>query len=248
MDKTTDKQRPVPARFYIDIVLAIGFWVWISAGLQHSFRHGLLFWSCLVVAFFAATLKVRLPGIEGTFSLGFVGSLVAIQELDFAEAIAVGTLVALTQCFWKPLRRPTAIQVAFNAANIANSTTVAYGVYRGFLSSSPDSCSLVLLTAAAAFYVVNTGTVASLLCLLERKPLAQMVEHWGVWSFSYYLAGALLAVFVQSIAGLPLVPLVLLLPLLIAHVVYRGYMKCHAESEGSPSFMESEMRAPAKHV
>lgn len=246
MDKTTDKQRPVAARLYIDIVLAVGFWVWISAGLQHSFRHGPLFFSCLVVALFAATLKVRLPGIEGTFSLGFVGSLIAIQELDFAEAVVVGTLVAVTQCLWRPERCPTAIQVAFNAANIANSTTVAYGVYRGFLSSSPDSCSLVLLAAAAAFYVVNTGTVASLLCLLERKPLAQMVEHWGVWSFSYYLAGALLAVFVQTIAGLPLVPLVLLLPLLIAHLVYRGYMKCQVESEGGV-FTDGEARVPAKH-
>ena len=70
--------------------------------------------------------------------MGFVGSLVAIQELDFAEAVAVGTLVAVAQCLWRPERRPMAIQVAFNAANIANSTTVAYGVYRGFLSSSPD--------------------------------------------------------------------------------------------------------------
>jgi hypothetical protein len=238
----------VAARVYIDIVLAVGFWVWISAGLQHSFRHGLLFFSCLVVALFAATLKIRLPGIEGTFSLGFVGSLVAVQELDFAEAIVVGTLVAVTQCLWKPERRPTTIQVAFNAANIANSTTVAYGVYRGFLSSSPDNCSLVLLAAAAAFYVVNTGTVASLLCLLERKPLAQMVEHWGVWSFSYYLAGALLAVFVQSIAGLPLVPLVLLLPLLIAHVVYRRYIKCQAEATDSSPFTGREVQVTAKHV
>jgi hypothetical protein len=244
----TDKKTPLAARFYIDIVLAVGFWVWISAGLQHSFRHGLLFFSCLVVALFAATLKVRLPGIDGTFSLGFVGSLVAVQELDFAEAVVVGTLVAVTQCLWRPERCPTTIQVAFNAANVANSTTVAYGVYRGFLSSSPDSCSLVLLAAAAAFYVVNTGTVASLLCLLERKPLAQMVEHWGVWSFSYYLAGALLAVSVQSIAGLPLVPLVLLFPLLIAHVVYRRYIKCQTESEGSRSFTDGEARVPAKHV
>jgi hypothetical protein len=244
----TDKQTPMGARIYIDVVLALGLWVWISAGLQHSFRHGPLFLACLVVALFAATLKIRLPGIEGTFSLGFVGSLVAVQELDFSEAVVIGSLVAVTQCLWRTQQRPTAIQIAFNAANIANSTTVAYGVYRGLLSSNPDTCSLGLLAAAAAFYVVNTGTVASVLCLLERKPLAQMVEHWGVWSFSYYLAGALLAVFVQSITGLPLVPLILLLPLLIAHVVYRGYIKCQAGATDSHPLTEREVRVPAKQV
>ena len=87
-----------------------------------------------------------------------------------------------------------------------------------------------LLWAAALFYVVNMGTVAGVLCLLEHKSLNCMVEHWCIWSFSYYLAGALLALFVQSIAGLPLVPLTLILPLLIAHVVYQGYIRCLKES------------------
>jgi len=230
------EQPPVSAVLYIDGVLAVGAWVGISAGLQHSFRHGALFWACLIVGVFAATLKVPLPGTEGAFSLGFVGSLVAVQQLDFSEAVVVGTLVGITQTLWKTRRRPKPVQIAFNAANVANSTALAYGVYRGLLCSNPDSCSLVLLAAGAAFYVVNTGTVASLLCLLEGKPLGQMLEHWCVWSFSYYLAGAFLAVFAQSIAGLPLVPLVLLPPLFIAHVVYRGYVAGRKESADNEVF------------
>jgi hypothetical protein len=228
----SDKQTPVSAKLYIDIVIAAGAWVWICAGLQHSFRNGALFWACLLVGLFAATLKVRLPGVEGTFSLGFVGSLVAIQELDFAEAVVVGTLVGVTQSLWRPSRRPLAIQVAFNAANVAISTAVAYGAYRGgLLNDSSNSCALLLLSAATLFYVVNTGTVAGVLCLLEHKSLNCMVEHWCLWSFSYYLAGALLALFVQSIAGLPLVPLVLLPLLFIANILYRGYVGCLAESD-----------------
>src|SRR5579864_5195242 len=206
-----DRQTSPSVRLYSEAVLAVGGTVWIYAGLQHSFGHGTLFWACLAVALFAATLKVRLPGVEGTFSLGFVGSLVAIQELDFAEAVVVGTLVGVTQSLWRPIRRPLAIQVAFNAANVAISTAVAYGAYRGGLvNDSSNSCALLLLSAATLFYVVNTATVAGVLCLLEHKPLAHMLEHWCVWSFSYYLAGALLAMFLQSIAGLPLVPLALL--------------------------------------
>jgi hypothetical protein len=227
----SDQKTPVHAQFYIDVVLAIGACVWISAGLQHSFRHGALFWACLVVGLFAATLKVRLPGIDGTFSLGFVGSLVAIQELDFAEAVVVGTLVGVTQCFWKPARRPLAIQVAFNAANLANSTAIAYCAYRGGVLNDSNNCALLLLSAATLFYVVNTGTVAGVLCLLERKSLAYILEQWCLWSFSYYLAGALLAMFLQSIAGLPLVPLALVPLLFIAHIVYRAYVGRLAEPD-----------------
>lgn len=227
----TDKQTPVAARFYIDLVLAVGLWVWISAGLQHSFRHDVLFWACLSVGLFAATLKIRLPGVEGTFSLGFVGSLVAIQELGFAEAVLIGTLVGVTQCLWKPARRPLAIQIGFNAANVGNSTAVAYIAYRGGIGNDDGTSSAwLLLSAAALFYIVNTGTVAGVLCLLERKPIANMVEHWCLWSFSYYLAGAFLAIFMQSIAGLPLVPLILLPLLLIAHLVYRSYIECRADA------------------
>ena len=168
--------------------------------------------------------------------MGFVGSLVAIQELGFTEAIVIGTLVGVTQCLWKPRRWPSTTQLTFNAANLANCTAVAYCVYRGLLSSSSGAGSLALLAAGAAFYVVNTGTVASLLCLLERKPLAQMLEHWCVWSFSYCLAGAFLAVFLQSVAGSSLVPLILLPLLFIAHVVYRGYVGRLEEAADGQAF------------
>ena len=239
----SDKQTPVSAKFYIDIVIAAGAWVWICAGLQHSFRNGALFWACLVVGVFAATLKVRLPGVEGTFSLGFVGSLVAVQQLDFTEAVVVGTLVGVMQSLWRPLRRPLAIQVAFNAANVANSTAVAFGAYRGWLLNTPNNNSAwLLLWASTLFYAVNTGTVSGVLCLLERKPLGQMFEHWCLWSFSYYLAGALLTVFLQSIAGSPLVPLALLVPMFIVYFVYRGHIKYRRElNQSDQAFTDHEV-------
>jgi hypothetical protein len=225
-----NRQTPTSVRLYSEAVLAIGTTVWIYAGLQHSFGHPALFWACLAMALFAATLKVRLPGVEGTFSLGFVGSLVAVQQLDFTEAVVVGTLVGVMQSLWRPLRCPLAIQVAFNAANVANSTAVAFGAYRGWLLNTPNNNSVwLLLWASTLFYAVNTGTVSGVLCLLERKPLGQMFEHWCLWSFSYYLAGALLTVFLQSIAGSPLVPLALLVPMFIVYFVYRGHIKYRRE-------------------
>jgi hypothetical protein len=103
----------------------------MHAALWHSFRPSALFWTCVVTAVAAATLKIRLPGVDGTFSLGFVGSLIAIQHLSFAEALAVGVV----QSPWNPSQRPLPMQVLFNSANLANSTAVAYAVYRGWLLS-----------------------------------------------------------------------------------------------------------------
>ena len=107
----------------------------------------------------------------------------------------------------------------------------------------------MLLTAAAAFYVVNTQEPSPACCACWNADRSHKWLSTGAWSVTrYYLAGALLAVAVQSIAGLPLVPLVLLLPLLIAHVVYRGYMKCQAEATASSPFTGREVQVTAKQV
>ena len=215
-------QTPLKAKFYIDSVLVASLCLWMHAALRHSLRPDASFWACAVTAVAASTLKLRLPGIEGTFSLGFVGPLVAIQQLGFAESLVVGSLVGITQCLWNPFRRPLPIQILFNAANLSNSTAVAYAVYRGWLLRDEGTYSTALLFwAAALFYAVNTGTVAGVLSLLERKPLAQMFQHWCLWSFWYFVAGALIARFAIQVVVLAVMPIAILLPIIGTYLVYR---------------------------
>jgi len=216
-------QTPLKARFYIDSVLVANICLWAHAALRYSFRPGALFWACVVTAVAASTLKIRLPGVDGTFSLGFVGSLVAIQQLSFAESLAVGSLVGITQCVCNPFRRPLPIQILFNAATLSNSTAIAYAVYRGWLLGDEGTSSpTLLLWAAALFYAVNTGTVAGILSLLERKPLADMFQHWCLWSFWYFVAGALIARFAIQVVVLAVMPIVFLLPIIGTYLVYRA--------------------------
>lgn len=187
-----------------------------------------------MTAIAGATLKIRLPGIEGTFSLGFVGSLVAIQQLSLAECLAIGSIVGVIQCAWNPVQRPLPVQILFNAANLSNSTAVAYAVYRGWLLADAGTPSTTLLFWSAVwFYAVNTGTVAGLLSLLERKPLADMFQHWCLWSFWYFAAGAVIARFAIHVLVVAVMPIALLLPIIGTYFVYRGYMRFRRSTNAS---------------
>jgi hypothetical protein len=230
-------QIPLRARFCIDSVIVAGICLWMYAALHHPFqplRSRALFCACVVTAVAAATLKIRLPGVNGTFSLGFVGSLVAIQQLGLMESLAIGSIVGIIQCVWNPVRRPLPIQILFNAANFSNSTAVAYAVYRGWLLSDAGTQSTAqLFWAAALFYTVNTGTVAGVLSLLERKPLANMFQHWCLWSFWYFAAGALIARFAIHLVALAAFPIALLLPIIGTYLIYRGYMTVRGSTNAS---------------
>jgi hypothetical protein len=205
--------------------------VWVYAGLQHSLPHGLFFWTCFALGILAAMMKVRMPRVEGTFSLGFVAALIGIQELGFAEAVAVGSVVGLTQAVWRPQVRPSSIQVVFNVANVAIATAVAYCSYRPGLLGGPNEGSIgLLLWAAGLFYITNTGIVAGVLCLLERKPLGQVFEHWCVWSFWYFLAGAVLVGFAHFLAGSAFASLTLLPSMFITYFVYRAYVRSRSDA------------------
>jgi hypothetical protein len=226
-----DQRIPARAQFYIEAVIAVGATVWLYAGLRHSFRHGVLFGTCLALAIIAAMMKVRLPRVEGTFSLGFVGALIAIQELDFTEAVVVGSMVGLTQSIWRPQQRPVAVQVAFNVANVAIATAVAYAAYRGGLIGGPNEGSMgLLLWTATLFYVTNTGIVAGVLCLLEQTPIGQVFEHWCVWSLGYFLGGAVLVAGAHSLVGSSFASLALLPSMFVTYFVYRAYVRSRSDT------------------
>jgi hypothetical protein len=51
-----------------------------------------------------------------------------------------------------------------------------------------------------------------------------MFQHWYLWSFWYYVAGALIALFATHIVVLAVMPIAFLLPIISTYLVYRSYM------------------------
>src|SRR5216684_7686494 len=83
----------------------------------------------LGAALLASSLKVSLPGIEGTLSVNFLFTLLGILELSLPETLLIGLASTLAQFYWRPARRPKLIQLVFNVSQVAVSSTAAYGAF-----------------------------------------------------------------------------------------------------------------------
>jgi len=94
----------------------------------------------------------------------------------------------------------------------------------------------VLLALAACFYfLTNTVLVATVLSLVETKPLTRVWQQCYIWSFPYYLVGAGIAGMV-SYSGqyvgwrtaLLIVPIMYL-----TYLHYRLYIERHTAQAGN---------------
>ena len=84
----------------------------------------------LVAAMLASSLKVSLPGIEGTLSMNFLFTLLGILELSLPETLLIGLVSTLAQFYWKPARRLKLVQLVFNLSQVTVCSAAAYGAYK----------------------------------------------------------------------------------------------------------------------
>src|ERR1700736_1509793 len=106
---------PATAKLYIGLVIALGFSLLTGCLLfQAQFPDLPRYFSYLLLAVFASTLKVRLPGLTGTMSVNFLFILIGIADLTLAETLTMGCLAILIQCIWRTRTRAKLLQVAFN--------------------------------------------------------------------------------------------------------------------------------------
>ena len=200
-------------------------WALSNWECQDALRYA----GCLILAMMGSMLKVRLPGIAGTFSLGFVFILIGIVELSLGEVLLLSSAAATVQCLWRTKRKPALIQILFSVANLIIAVTASYGVFHlGQQFGFSDHVIGWLALAAAVQYLLNTGFLAVVLALVENKPLNKMWEHWVLWSFPYFLAGAVLAgaFIVSARQSLDPKSAVLLTPILyLIYICYRTYIE-----------------------
>jgi hypothetical protein len=87
------------------------------------------FLSYLTVALLASSLKIKLPGINGTMSVNFLFILLGVLELSFAETLVLGFAAVLVQSYWKSSSSLKPIHVLFNLSQLPVGTAASYGVY-----------------------------------------------------------------------------------------------------------------------
>ena len=212
-----------PATIFILTQLLVGVPLLPYALLHWHTDNLLRFASFLAVALGASLFKVRLPGIQATMSANFLFILVGILDLSYPETLLMGCLGGLVQSLWQAKPRPRMIQILFNFANLALSISLAHAVFHSQLAYNLGlRWPLLLAAASTTYFAMNTMSVSGIIAMTERRNPLLVWKECYLWSFPYYLLGALIAGGV-SIIDRSLGWQVAILVLPVVYWIYRSY-------------------------
>jgi hypothetical protein len=179
---------------YAWTVIAIGVTVLACAVLGWQSSNPEAFLLCFGLAALAATFKMKLPKLTGTLSPAFVFVLVSVVTRSWSETVVIAALSGIVQCLWRPKKRPTGLQMAFNAATMAIAGAVAHGMARILITAGDPAIQVAVLGAAGvSLLVTNTLILSTILCLLQEAPFMTVWRSIQLWAVPYYLAGGVLA-------------------------------------------------------
>ncbi|MBZ5631427.1 MAG: diguanylate cyclase [Acidobacteriia bacterium] len=176
---------------FVAVTASIGLVVIAYALLHWQSNDPVRFVCYLAIAILASSLKVSLPGIDGTMSVNFLFILIGILELSFPETLVLGCTASLTQCYWRVKNRVQPIHVVFNVVGMmAPAIAASYIAFHLFEHLLRGSTPLQLLVAACTYFVTNTVPVGIVISLAEQKSFRKIWKECYFWSFPYYLVGA----------------------------------------------------------
>ncbi len=217
------------------VVLALAFSHWQTSDLVKFVCY-------LIAALLASSLKVGLPGIQGTLSVNFLFTLLGILELSLPETLTLGLASTLAQFYWKPARRVKPVQLIFNLSQVTLSSAIAYGAYKlVVLHVLHAPGPLALLVAAITHFGCNTLATSTIIGLTEDKSIRKVWGESHLWLFPYYMVGAAMAGlvhFLNAYIGWQS-SLLVLPPIYLMYRSYRLYLgkleteKLHAEKVSS---------------
>ena len=211
------------ARLFIGATAALGMsalayalWNWQTVDLTRFVCY-------LLVAVLASSLKIQLPGIDGTMSVNFLFILLGVLELNLPETLILGCTATLAQCVFGSRQKLVPVKIVFNVFSMmANAITVSYFAYHGLQRVLGAGTLPLLVITALIFFVANTVPVAVIISLTEGKPAYKVWTECHFWSFPFYMVGAAVVFavgFVSKQVGWQ--TSLLVLPLI--YWVYRSY-------------------------
>jgi len=213
----------IQTKAFVGATALIGVVVLTSSLLHWESQDPMRFVCYLVVAILASSLKVQLPGIDGTMSVNFLFILLGVLELSLPETLVIGCAASLAQSVWQLRGRLDPVKVLFNVAGMmANASALTYLAYHSLLGRFGANKPILLMAAALVFFFANTLPISVVIALTEGKSSRKVWSECYFWSFPYYLVGAAavgLVGIVNGSAGWQ--TSLLVLPLI--YLVYRSY-------------------------
>jgi len=183
-----------PAASFILLQVVIGLPLLPYALSRWNPENQLRFACFFGVALAASLFKVRLPGIEATMSANFLFILVGILDLSYPETLLMGCFGGLVQSIWQSKPRPRLTQILFNFANLSISITAANLVFHSRAASHLGlGWPLLLVSASTTYFAINTMSVSGIIALTQKRNPLLVWKECYLWSFPYYLLGAMIA-------------------------------------------------------
>src|ERR1035441_9243898 len=105
------------AKIYIGAIMTGGLVCFAHAMAGWNCRQPLEYLCLLAVALPASTLKLSLPGVEGTISVAYVFVLLGILDFSRPETVLLACLAALVQSLWRAKHPPKMLPAAFDLAD-----------------------------------------------------------------------------------------------------------------------------------
>src|SRR5258708_144813 len=191
MSKGRRGHMSLAAKWYAYSVIVIGSMILVASLQSWSADNSVSFGIYFALSVAASMLKFKLPGIEGTYSVSFLFTLIGIAEFTLPETLVATCLGALIQCVWKAKNRPTSVQILFSMANLSISTGLSYVIAHRVLADGLQAYRpAVLALVAAIHFATSTVLVSGVLSLLNGQRLRDVYQKWYFLSFPYYLVGA----------------------------------------------------------
>jgi hypothetical protein len=184
---------PRIAKAYIALIIASGTTVLLLAAGSWSSSNLRQFAIYLGLAAIASTLKVRIPGIEGTMSPNFIFLLLGMAFCSFSEIATITLAASLMQSLWGA-KQPRLVQVTFSAATLIVSASVAYQASHFLLGrSAVDSPVPFVILAGGLYLPLNTALIASVVGLVDGRPVMQVARSCYECVFPYFMGGIVFA-------------------------------------------------------
>jgi hypothetical protein len=190
----------------------------------------------------ASRFKVKLPGVLGNMSGNVPIVLLAILRMSLLGSLIIAAVAAISQSYASGPKRPQPVQFLFNACTLVNASALAFWAFHYSPDPSPSGRMLMLVVAAAVYFLANTMPVARIIATTEHCNPLSLWRTVFLWSFPNYVIGAglaaIMSAFGNTVGWLALATL--MAALFAVYQCYKVYVS-HA------SFQPQAMAAAAGH-
>jgi diguanylate cyclase (GGDEF)-like protein/putative nucleotidyltransferase with HDIG domain len=233
----------IRAKLFIGAMVACGVSASTFAFAHWQSTDPIKFACYLFVAVLASSLKLHLPGFNGTMSVNFLFILLGILDLSLPETLIIGCAATFAQCLYGNRGKFVPVKILFNVVGMmATAITLSYFCYHHLQRWLGEHTLLLLVVTAVIFFLANTVPVSIIISLTEDKPARKVWADFHFWSFPYYLVGAAVVFAVAAISkqvGWE----ISLLVLPLVYWVFKSYRRYLAHLAAEKKQVEIEKRS-----